>query len=88
MSESDDQVLEALREIRGYTAQIRGLSVVPKAYSVDEFCKAHRIGRSLLYKLWNAGAGPPRVKFGRRSVIPRAAGDAWFETQWRKPDEA
>jgi hypothetical protein len=28
------------------------------AYTIDEFCNAHRISRSKLYELWSRGKGP------------------------------
>ena len=29
-----------------------------QSYTVDEFCKAERMSRSMLYKIWSQGKGP------------------------------
>ena len=57
------------------------------AYTIPEFCVAHRIGRSALYKLWSEGAGPRRIQVGsgRSSKVLislEAAAD------WRRDREA
>ena len=49
----------------------------PPAYSVSEFCAAHRIARGTFYKLLKAGEGPQIVKVGRRTLIPGEAAFAW-----------
>jgi hypothetical protein len=55
----------------------------PAAYTVDEFCTAHRIGRSHLYKLWRAGVGPRFFLVGnKRRISNEAASD------WRRQGEA
>ena len=57
------------------------------AYTIPEFCVAHRIGRSALYKLWTEGNGPRRIQVGagRSSKVlisVEAAAD------WRRDREA
>ena len=37
----------------------------PAAYDTLEFCAAHRISRSQLYKLWRAGVGPRFMRLGK-----------------------
>jgi len=49
----------------------------PPAYSVHEFCTAHRIARGTFYKLLKAGEGPQIIKVGRRTLIPGEAASAW-----------
>jgi hypothetical protein len=39
------------------------------AYTIDEFCHAHRIGRATLYELWKRGVGP-RFSARRRALMP------------------
>jgi hypothetical protein len=34
------------------------------AYTVPEFCLAHRISRTALYKMWQQGFGPRRFQVG------------------------
>ena len=53
------------------------------AYSVNEFCKAHRISRALLYQMLKEGTGPRTMKVrGRRLISAEAA------EQWRRDREA
>ena len=53
------------------------------AYTVDEFCKAHRLGRSKLYQLWAGGDGPRMMRVGTKILISvEAAAD------WRREREA
>ena len=59
----------------------------PAAYTVPEFCIAHRVGRTALYKLWGEGKGPRRFQIGtgRSSKVlisVEAAAD------WRREREA
>ena len=53
------------------------------AYTVGEFCAAHRISRSKLYQLWATGAGPRFIQVGSKKIITvEAAAD------WRRRGEA
>lgn len=57
-------------------------SVARAAYSVDEFCEAHRITKVFFYQQIKAGTGPRIMKVGRRTLISvEAAGD------WRRERE-
>jgi hypothetical protein len=47
------------------------------AYTVDEFCDAHRISRSKLYELWAAGIGPRFIQIGTKKIISIEAAAAW-----------
>ena len=51
-----------------------------KAYSVDEFCKSYKFGRSLFYKLLREGKGPKVIKIGRRTIIPADEAEQWFSS--------
>ena len=57
------------------------------AYTVPEFCVAHRIARSALYKLWQEGNGPRRFQIGpgRSSKVLISAEAA---ADWRREREA
>ncbi len=48
-----------------------------QAYSVDEFCTAHRISRGLLYLLWQQRRGPRWMKIGSRRLISAEAAAEW-----------
>lgn len=47
------------------------------AFSVDEFCLAHRIGRASFYNLLKAGTGPATMKVGGRTLVSVEAAAAW-----------
>ncbi|MBX9778472.1 MAG: hypothetical protein K2Y71_29210 [Xanthobacteraceae bacterium] len=49
----------------------------PAAYTVDEFCVAHRFSRETLYALWRKGLGPARFKALSRTLISKEAAAAW-----------
>jgi hypothetical protein len=53
------------------------------AYTVAEFCSAHRISRSKLYQLWAAGAGPRFIQIGTKRIITTEAA-----ANWRREGEA
>ena len=52
-------------------------SASPPVYSVPEFCEAHRISRSLFYKLVAEGKGPRIFKAGSRTLVSDEAAAAW-----------
>ena len=39
------------------------------AFTVSEFCDAHRISRSKLYQLWAEGTGPRTMDVGTKRLI-------------------
>jgi hypothetical protein len=47
------------------------------AYTVNEFCDAHRISRSKLYELWSAGIGPRFIQVGTKKIITNEAAADW-----------
>ena len=47
------------------------------AYTVSEFCEAHRISRSKLYELWQAGIGPAFKNIGTKKIITVEAAADW-----------
>jgi hypothetical protein len=53
------------------------------AFTVAEFCEAHRISRSFLYSEWKVGRGPRFMRAGvKRIITGEAAAD------WRREREA
>jgi hypothetical protein len=59
-------------------------------YTVAEFCSAHRISRSKLYQLWQAGEGPRVIVVGTRKLISTEAAAAWRatrEAEYEKVDQ-
>ena len=53
------------------------MEVQRSAYSVLEFCTAHRISRAKLYQLWQEGQGPDRIRVGSRVLISVEAATRW-----------
>jgi hypothetical protein len=47
------------------------------AFTVSEFCDAHRISRSKLYQLWSAGRGPRFIQIGTKKIITTEAAATW-----------
>ena len=53
------------------------------SYTVDEFCEAERLSRSMLYKLWGLGEGPRFYYVGN---VRRISHEARLE--WQRQMEA
>jgi hypothetical protein len=47
------------------------------AFSIREFCAAHRISQSMYFKLRNMGLGPREMMVGSRKIISIEAAAAW-----------
>ena len=48
------------------------------AYTIDEFCTAHRISKATLYGLREQGRGPDVIRTGDRGlIISREAAQQW-----------
>lgn len=47
------------------------------AFTVPEFCSAHRISRALFYILRRDGRGPRVMKVGKRTLISGEAANEW-----------
>ncbi|WP_095087779.1 helix-turn-helix transcriptional regulator [Mesorhizobium sophorae] len=54
-----------------------------EAYSIPEFCVAHRISRATFYNLIKAGVGPRTMHVGGRVLVSKEAG-----AEWRRAREA
>jgi hypothetical protein len=65
------------------TLGARGPPTTPVIYTIAEFCTAHRISRSQLYKLWREGAGPRVKRVGTKVLITAEAA-----AEWRAKDES
>jgi hypothetical protein len=51
--------------------------ITAQAYSVDEFCDAHRISRGYFYVLLREGKAPAILKLGRRTLVTAEAAADW-----------
>jgi hypothetical protein len=49
----------------------------PVAFSIVEFCHAHKISVSFYYQLRNQGLGPKEMQLGSRRVISAEAAADW-----------
>ena len=58
------------------------------AYTVDEFCFAHRMCRATFYNLQKRGAGPKIMKVGGRTRISRTAVDEWHRKMEAEASQA
>jgi hypothetical protein len=47
------------------------------AYTISEFCEAHRISRSQFYLMLKAGDGPILMRIGKQSRISVEAAASW-----------
>jgi predicted DNA-binding transcriptional regulator AlpA len=54
-----------------------------EAYSVEEFCSRHSIGRATFYQLKKRGQAPQTFKIGARTLISKEAA-----AEWRREMEA
>ncbi|MET4442613.1 hypothetical protein ABIB75_000874 [Bradyrhizobium sp. GM2.2] len=54
-----------------------GNQVPRAAYSIPEFCKAHRICEAFYYKLRAVGLGPREMRTGRRVTVSFEAAEQW-----------
>lgn len=61
----------------------RAIGMVRKASSIDEFCAAHCLSRSMFYKLMNSGRGPRLMTVGTRKLVSDEAA-----AEWRRQMEA
>jgi predicted DNA-binding transcriptional regulator AlpA len=52
----------------------------PEAYTIPEFCRAHRVGRTTLYRLIAEGLAPEITQLGARRIITREAAARWRES--------
>ena len=52
-------------------------NVEPLSLTIGQFCRAHNIGRTTLYKLWKLGKGPAFFQVGRTKRIPADEARRW-----------
>jgi hypothetical protein len=49
------------------------------AYSIAEFCRAHRLSRAFFYILQKRGEGPTVMKVGKRRLVSEESARDWRE---------
>jgi hypothetical protein len=86
---ADPNAIEAMRHrepkqaTTGKRPPTRGPPVSPHAFTVLEFCTAHRISRARYYELKQEGLAPVEMIIGRRRLISFEAA-----ARWRRDREA
>src|SRR6516225_1250997 len=55
----------------------RGPSPARAAFTVSEFCEAHRISQAKYYEMKKEGWGPVEMEVGRRRLISYEAASVW-----------
>jgi hypothetical protein len=64
-------------------ADVGESGVEPRAYTISEFCAAHRLSQGMYFKLKRAGLGPRECKLFSKITISFEAA-----TEWRAAREA
>jgi hypothetical protein len=59
----------------------------PLAFSIGEFCAAHRISTDFYFKLARQGLGPTIMKVGGRTLISQEAAADWRRAREVAPRE-
>jgi hypothetical protein len=54
-------------------------------FTVAEFCTAHKVSRSRLYKEWNEGTGPRVLRVGTKILITKEAAADWRRSRESEP---
>jgi len=54
------------------------------AFSIDEFCAAHRLSPEMYFKLKREGRGPREMQVGRRRMISAEAAARWRRQRERE----
>ena len=65
------------RQERHSDSASKVVAVAVAAFTIPEFCNAHRISRALFYVLAREGRAPAIIKAGRRTLISAEAAARW-----------
>jgi hypothetical protein len=52
-------------------------NITLECFTREEFCAAHRIGRTTYHELRKSGKGPVEMRVGSRILISRESAAAW-----------
>jgi hypothetical protein len=52
-------------------------STEPHAFTLSEFCVAHRIGLNTYYRLRKTGKGPEEVRIGTKVLVTKESAARW-----------
>jgi hypothetical protein len=70
---------------RNTTTNIEESTPPPVAYTISEFCKAHRLSESFYYELRQSGCGPREIVLGSRRLISAEDAAAWRRERAEQP---
>jgi hypothetical protein len=77
-----DKYLRSKREARALVEEQVQEGALPRAaYTIPEFCAAHRISETHYYKLRRAGRGPIECRMLGKIAISLEAAKAWLREQ-------
>ena len=62
----------------------RAAPTQPTAFTIDEFCAAHRLSPEMYFKLKRNGRGPREMQVGRRRMISAEAAARWRRQRERQ----
>lgn len=57
--------------------EVEELAMGKQGYTVNEFCMLYGISRTFYYELQKQERGPEIMNVGKRTIISKAAADAW-----------
>jgi hypothetical protein len=49
----------------------------PECFTIDEFCRSHRVGRGTYYRLRKQGLGPKEFRIASKVLISRESAQRW-----------
>jgi hypothetical protein len=52
-------------------------NITLECFTREEFCAAHRIGRTMYHELRKSGKGPDEIKIGTRVLITKESAARW-----------
>lgn len=52
-------------------------NITLECFTREEFCAAHRIGRTTYHELRKSGKGPDEIKIGTRKLITKESAARW-----------
>jgi hypothetical protein len=82
MTVKQPTMLEAREADKKRSAKMIKGDVPRSAFTIREFCEAHRLSEAMYYKLRNAGLGPREMRAMRKVTISLEAA-----TDWRRQRE-
>jgi hypothetical protein len=77
MSHTDHTAPAGIGHNGGPPLTVNGGPPLRAAFTINEFCVAHRICRASLYNAWAEGWGPAFMNIGKKRIISLEAAARW-----------